>query len=52
VVPTKSWKRVAALPGVYVKVTLVPDSVVPGAGVVSAAGVGMVYVADLTALVA
>jgi hypothetical protein len=40
VVPTKSWKLLAVLPGFHEKLTLVPDSVVPGVGVVSAAGAG------------
>ena len=38
-VPTKSWKYVS-LPGVYVNVVLVPDSLLPTAGALIAAGAG------------
>ena len=39
VVPTQSWNCVATLPGVHAKATLVPVSLLPGVGAVSAAGV-------------
>ena len=42
VVPTQSSKFLAVLPGLHAKVTLVPVNVLPGAGVVSTAGVSMV----------